>query len=630
MAVGLGALGPLGAARPRAAQAGAAALCAAGATVALGFLLAGAAAQRAAIPLGLPGVGMTLALDGLSGFFLLLVLLVGTAACMAEARGAAVLAPLFATIVLTLLAGDGFALVLGFDATAVAAFALLHPHRAALRLRGVAVIAAVSLMAAVALLAVAQPPGLELSFAAIRAHPPMGWRAAAVLLLALLGVAGTAGMVPLHVGMPSACAAAPAPGPAAIAGAMAPLALYVLIRLAFDLAGPVPPPWWGVPLIVLGAIGAVLGGLRANLERDLGGVLGAATIGQIGLTVLGLGVALVARAADLPGLATFALGGALLFVVAQALAGALLGLAAGAVAERAGSQRLDRLGGLIRFMPRTTLGVLAGAATLAALPPSAGFAGIWMLLQAVLAAPHIGGLSLQMLVAGAATLMALAVALGAAAAVRLVGVGFLGRPRGPRAAGAQDPAPPAQRAMLALAGIGVLIGLFPGAVLALARPALRLAIGGDLADRSSALAIAAQPEAPGYAALAVALLLALALALVWLLLRKWVAPGHRTAPAWDGGGEPPSVRLPFGDPLTQIGGAGFAQPLQRALGPYLLRASGRRDPATVLLVRPALRLHRALAKAAARGSAVPIRQALTVVFATLVLLLLAAALLERV
>ena len=65
------------------------------------------------MPIGLPGAGMALALDGLSGFFLLLLFLVGAAAGAGEA--APRLPPLLAALALTLLAGDGFALALGFD-----------------------------------------------------------------------------------------------------------------------------------------------------------------------------------------------------------------------------------------------------------------------------------------------------------------------------------------------------------------------------------------------------------------------------------------------------------------------------------------------------------------------------------
>ncbi len=645
LACGLAAAGLAGAIRPRLGYAVALALCAAGALAVLAYLAAGAAPARITVPFGLPGAGMTLALDGLSGFFLLLVFLVGaatSAAGLAAPLGAASVPPLLGALALTLLAGDGFSLVLGFGATATAAFALIlaGAEPAARRQLGIAAVALFCLVPALALLA---PAGGAFGFAAIRAHPPEGWRAVLLLLLALLGAGSQAGLVPLHLWLPASVAAAPAPGAAVLAGAVPGVALYALIRLLFDLAGPAQPAWWGAPLIALGAAGAVLGGLRATQEADFKSVLGSAVIGQSGLIAVGLGVALAARATDLPPVAALALGGALLQAMAVALAATLLVLAAGAVQAGAGTQHLARLGGLIRGMRRTTLTVLVGAAALAALPPGGGFPGVWMLFQAVFAAPRIGGLPMQALLVAAAACMALAVALAATAAVRLIGVAFLGRPRTPRAAAAQEPPAAMRHAMLALAGASLLLGLFPATVLALAQPALLLAVGAGLGGRSGALAVAAQADAPGYAAPALALLLALALALGWLLARSHGPGGHRTAPAWDGGADAPPPWLPFGDPLTQVGAAGFAQTLRAPLGRTLLGAretvdpappgaadparlfASARDPATAFLVRPALRLHRRIAERAARVQRRSVRGALALVLATLVLLLLAAA-----
>ena len=423
---------PPGLATPRRIAAiGSLGLCGLGALLALVYLLAGAGESTLSLPLGLPGNRMTLALDGLSGFFLLLLMAAGVAASAAALaahdEASAPFLPVFlAAMALTLLAGDGFALVLGFELMSLASFALVLTHHqdaavraAALLYVGMAALGAGCLILAVGLLA--GGAGFDLRFAALRAHPPEGWRAAAVLVLALLGAGSKAGLAPLHVWLPPAHAAAPSHVSALMSGAMTKVALYVLMRLLFDLCGPAQPSWWGVPLLLLGAGGAVLGGLRANMEDDIKAALACSTIENIGLIVIGLGLALAARAADLTTLAALALGGALLHALAHGLFKPLLFLAAGAVQHGAGTRLLGRLGGLIHRMPVTTAGVLVGAASLAALPPSAGFAGEWTLFQAVLGGPRIGGLGMQVLVCVVAGLMALAAALAAAAAVRLPG-----------------------------------------------------------------------------------------------------------------------------------------------------------------------------------------------------------------
>ncbi|HEY0417992.1 MAG TPA: proton-conducting transporter membrane subunit, partial [Acetobacteraceae bacterium] len=414
-------------------------LCGTGALLAVAGLVLGAGTATLAVPLGLPDMPVTLGLDGLSGFFLLLLMLSGVAASAAamdaapEYHAAMPFYPVFlAGMALTLLAADAFSLLLGFELMSVASAALVLTHHrdegvrnAALLYIGMAAIGAACLVPAFALLG--SGGGWEFGFGAMRAHPPEGWRATLVLVLVLIGAGSKAGLAPLHVWLPPAHAATPGHVSALMSGAMTKIALYVLIRVLFDLCGPAQPLWWGVPLLVLGAFGAVLGALRANLENDLKAALACSTIENIGLIVVGLGLALTARAADLGPLAALAMGGALLHVLAHGMFKTLLFLGAGAVQHGAGTRRLDRLGGLIHRMPVTTACMLAGAACLAALPPSSGFASEWMLFQAALAAPRIGGIGLQVLVCAVAALMALAAALAAAAAMRIIGVALIAR-----------------------------------------------------------------------------------------------------------------------------------------------------------------------------------------------------------
>ena len=597
-----------------------------GALMALVFLAVGAPPATVTLPIGPPGAALTLAIDGLSGFFLLLLFISAAAASLAEAEFAPFLPVFIAAMALTLLAGDAFTLVLGFELMSVASFFLVAPgdRDAALLYIGMAALGAMCLIPALALLS-----NGGLTFAALRAHPPEGLKAALVLGLTLIGAGSKAGLFPLHVWLPPAHAAAPAPVSALMSGAMTKVAVYVVIRIVFDLCGPAPPAWWGAPLMLLGA---ALGALRANMEQDVKAILACSTVENIGLIFVGLGLALVARAADLGALAALAMGGALLHAMAHALFKSLLFLASGAVLAKAGTRRLDRLGGLIHLMPRTTICVLAAGASLAGLPPTSGFAGEWMLFQSLMGAPRIGGLGLQVLVCVITAAIAMAIALGAAATVRLIGVGFLGRPRTPRTAGAEDPAGETMAALIGLAGLTALIGLFPNAVLRLAAPALRPLAG--------ALPIT-------YGALPTAFLLLIGGCVIVVLVRRYSPTGHREAPAWDCGFGAPPPWLPFGDPLTQYAPAGFAQPLRRALGTALLNAheqvdmpepgmtraatinAGQSDPAERHLFNPVAALRDRVSGLADRMQFLTVRQTLSVMFGALILFLVAIAALEQ-
>ena len=595
---------------------------------------------------------MYLALDGLSGFFLLLLFVVGCAASgfvllQPEERTARFVPVLMAGMALTLLAGDAFTLPLGFGLMSVASWALVLAHSyedevrtTALLHMSVASLGAISIVGALALLAPSLPGGFaDLGFAAMRTAPPDGWRASAVLILVVLGAGSNAGLVPLHVWLPPAHAAVPSHVSALLSGAMTKVALYVLIRVLFDLVGRAQPTWWGVPLLAFGAVSAVLGALRATMEPDMKSVLAWSTIGSMGLIVVGLGVALIARGADLIPLADLALAAALLQALAHGLFKSLLFLAAGAVQQAADTQILHRLGGLIRGMPLTTACVFAGTSGMATLPPGPGFAGMWLLFQSVLGGARIGGLALQIVFAIVAALVALAVTLAATAAVRLVGVAFLGRPRIPRSAAAEEGGWPAQASMTALAVLALFVGLFPGPILALAGPALPLLAGAHMSDRIGVLTVAPQAGAPGYSALAIVLMLALAGAGAMAALRLRAAQGERRAPAWESGFAAPPPWLPFGDPATQYGAASFSHILRRVLGGPILAAQdsverpfpgetaparvtvAMRDPADAWLLSPLGRLGAAASRSLDGLQSLTVRRALAVMFVTLVLFL---------
>ncbi len=512
--------------------------------------LAGGWTDPVAVPVG-PTGGLYWGCDALSALFALVLCALGAAAAL-DGGPPRLPVAIWATI-LTPFAADGFTLVLCFGLAAVATRGADPAARPGLEQASCGVLC---LMAMVALLT---PPGAppDLRFAAMRAVPPGGARATAVLVLALLGAAS-------QLAWPAQAAVQTEPVGTPLSGSMAVVALYVLVRVLLDLCGPTAPGWWAAPLLVLGAGAAVLGGLRANAEDDLLAILDASRMGAAGLAVAGLGAALAARDADAPALAALALGGTLLHVVGYALADVLLALCAAAVARGAGTRALSRLGGLIRSMPGITLGAVAGAASLASLPLTAGFAGRWMVLQSLLALPEIGGIWQQAGVAAVLAAVALGTALVAAAAIRLIGIGFLGRPRTPRTAAAEEPSRRVRLVVAGLAGLCALVGVWPSSVLLLIRPVVARLLDVDAPGRL--LAIPAQADGPGYAAPGIAALLALCgMVLAWIARSRAGQDGQRV-PAWDGGLDEPPPWLPFGDPASQYSAASASQALLQSLG----------------------------------------------------------------
>jgi hypothetical protein len=234
----------------------------------------------------------------------------------------------------------------------------------------------------------------------------------------------------------------------------------------------------------------------------------------------------------------------------------LVSLSADLLCHGADTYRLARLGGLLRSMPVASVSLAASLLALSALPPAAGFAALWLLFQSILAAPRTGGLISQILLALAAAALALSAALATAAAVRLLGIAVLSRPRSVRGSVAQDVGSNLRPILLTLSGLSILLGALPGLALkALADPVVRALTGTGFGLHAGWATLSASATSPGYSAMPVLSLLVLAIGSVTLTLRRF-RRGSRFSSAWNDG-TAPAGNLPFGDPVTQSTGAGF-------------------------------------------------------------------------
>jgi len=429
-------------------------------------------------------------------------------------------------------------------------------------------------------------------------------------VLVLLGAGAKAGLAPLHAWLPRAHPAPSAGVSALMSGGMVKVALYVIIRYGFVVLGGAAQPWWGVLLIAAGLGSLLVGSLRAVIETDLKVILACSTVEHVGLIAVGLGVALRAKAMGDLDLSALALQGAFSCIIAHGLFKPLLFLGAGAVKEATGTANLDWLGGLIRGMPRLGGLMLAGCAGMAALPLGPGFAPAFLLAHAVMASANTSGILARIGFTAALAVLGLSAALALTAAVRMIGVGFLGRPRSLRAAAAEEAGRGVLAGMALLAGLSGLVALFPGLLLLLLNPVIaKLVPGAD--------------EMPlSYAPFPLAVMVLILAGGAYGFLKRFGVRGAREGTAWNGGFGKQPAWLPFGDPLLQPSATGFAEPVRRVLGAAVL---GRRgvDPGEAYVLEPLRRLNIYTIRAAERVRRATIRQRLAFVFAALVLFLAA-------
>ncbi|MDR0311782.1 MAG: hydrogenase 4 subunit B, partial [Acidobacteriota bacterium] len=125
--------------------------------------------------------------------------------------------------------------------------------------------------------------------------------ASIVFILSFIGFGCKAGMVPLHSWLPKAHPAAPSHVSALMSGGMIKIGIFGIVKVGLDLLGNSGCElWWGVCLVLLGAISSLLGIIYALTERDIKSLLAYSSIENIGIILLGIGTGFIGVALEQP------------------------------------------------------------------------------------------------------------------------------------------------------------------------------------------------------------------------------------------------------------------------------------------------------------------------------------------
>ncbi|NLX24372.1 MAG: hydrogenase [Lentisphaerae bacterium] len=396
----------------------------------------------------------------------------------------------------------------------------------------------------------------------------------AIFLLALVGFGIKAGLMPLHFWLPSAHAGAPSHVSALLSGVLLKIGIYGIVRFVGFL--PEPPVGWGGLVLVLGCISGVLGVVFALGQHDLKRLLAYHSVENIGIILMGFGLALLGHTWNQPLLYLLGMAGCLLHVWNHALFKSLLFLGAGSVVHACGTREIDRLGGLSKSMPWTAGLFLVSAVAICGLPPLNGFVSEWFIYLGFfngVAADE----AYSWLVAGlAAPVLALIGALALACFVKAYGAVFLGAPRRPL------PDHPHEAPLAMTLPMGILavccfaIGLFPQCVVPLLQQAISGGDGGGLPD---ALPLLEEQTPLGSLTLAGGLLLGLCLLLLVAVVRRIQWRDAPTASTWSCGYARPTERM-------QYTASSFAQMLTGLFG-FVLRPQVHLPGIRALFSRPA-------------------------------------------
>jgi hydrogenase-4 component B len=303
-------------------------------------------------------------------------------------------------------------------------------------------------------------------------------------------------------------------------------------------------------------LSALFGALHAAAGTDLKRLLASSTTDNIGLALIGLGASGLFVDAGHPRLAGLAMVATLLHLVNHAAFKGSLFLSAGSVQVATGTRDLDHLGGLLRRLPVSGSIFLVGALAITGLPPLNGFVSEWLLFQALLHGSSAGTTAVRVVVPIAVATLALAGGLTAAAFVKAIGIGFLGRPRSPGAAEALEVPRTMQAGAALLAACCVVLGVVPAIVLpSMARAAATALPGADRHLVTGSVALAGLDSAISPARILLCGVVAVAV-IVGLVRLRQRSGKRRHAEAWACGRELQTPRM-------QYTATSFAEPLHR-------------------------------------------------------------------
>ncbi len=369
--------------------------------------------------------------------------------------------------------------------------------------------------------------------------------------LALFGFGMKAGFFPLHIWLPSAHAKSPSHVSAIMSGVAIKMGLYGIVRFSGWLPVPAAAGW---VVIGLGAVSALLGIAFAFAQNDVKRLLAYCSVENMGVIMIGVGVALLASVRGHALWGQLALAGALLHVWNHGAFKSLLFFGSGSILHATGTREMSRLGGLARTMPWTAGLFALGSIAAAGLPPLNGFISEWLiylgLFDTVTTEANPPWIAIP-----AVVLLATAGALALAAFAKACSTIFLGAPRTKAASHAHECGNWMRGPMLALAGVCALAGLAPF----LFWPAISRAVAA-WNPAWTAAEIPAPLMTLGAAQMILAMVVTLAAA--WMG-RQARANGLQRRPTWDCGYAAPTARIQYtGGSFAGIASSWFGWVLQ--------------------------------------------------------------------
>ncbi len=177
------------------------------------------------------------------------------------------------------------------------------------------------------------------------------------------------GLVPLHNWLPDAHAEGPTPVSAVLSGLLLNVALYAVLRCKVLTDGALGAPLAGRLMMAFGLFSVVAGAFFLSRQKDVKRMFAYSSIEHMGLSTFAFGVG--------GPVATFA---GLLHMTVHSLTKSAIFFAVGHAAQKAGTQIMDDIRGLVHVNPNIGWGLMLGALAILGMPPFGVFASEFLIL----------------------------------------------------------------------------------------------------------------------------------------------------------------------------------------------------------------------------------------------------------
>lgn len=185
----------------------------------------------------------------------------------------------------------------------------------------------------------------------------------------LVGYGTKVGLAPLHNWLPDAHAEGPTPISAVLSGLLLNVALYAVVRCKVLAEGATHSPLPGQMLMGFGLLSVVLAAFFLWRQRDIKRLFAYSSIEHMGIVTFAFGMG--------GPVATFA---ALLHMTVHSLTKSAIFFAVGHATQKAGTQTMEHIRGLITLSPTVGWGLMLGTLAILGMPPFGVFASEFLIL----------------------------------------------------------------------------------------------------------------------------------------------------------------------------------------------------------------------------------------------------------